>query len=110
MRTMGNRAIIIDAESYRSKQLAVGIYIHCYVEKDLRNWLQICKDRGYRTMKETPPYGAARLCQVACEDTYESGLNVGLVIVDTKEDTPASMWLDVGFVLVEDYDIAEVIE
>lgn len=107
---MGNRAIIIDAESYRSKQLTVGIYIHCYVEKDLRNWLQICKDRGYRTMKEDPPYGAARLCQVACEDTYESGLNVGLVIVDTKEDTPQSMWLDVGFVLVDGYDIAEVIE
>lgn len=107
---MGNRAIIIDAESYRSKQLAVGIYIHCYSEKDLRNWLQICKDRGYRTMKEDAPYGTARLCQVACEDTYESGLNVGLVIVDTKEDTPGSMWLDVGFVLVDGYDIAEVIE
>ena len=107
---MGKRAIIIDAESYRSKQLAVGIYIHCYDERELRNWLQICKDRGYRTMKEDPPYGTARLCQVACEDTYESGLNVGLVIVDTKEDTPKSMWLDVGFVLVDGYDIAEVIE
>lgn len=110
MRTMGNRAIIIDAESYRSKQLTVGIYIHCYDERELRNWLQICKDRGYRTMKEDAPYGTARLCQVACEGTYESGLNVGLVIVDTKEDTPQSMWLDVGFVLVDGYDIAEVIE
>ena len=91
MRTMGNRAVIINAESYRSKQLAVGIYIHCYDEED-------------------PPYGAARLCQVACEGTYESGLNVGLVIVDTKEDTPLDMLLDVGFVLVDGYDIAEVIE
>lgn len=106
---MGNRAVIMSKRAYEDKYCCVGIYVHWYAEEDLRRWLAICKDREYRSTTYDPGYGMARLCQVACEDCPD-GLNIGLQVIDPVRDTPRGMLLDVGFVLVEDYDIAEVIE
>lgn len=106
---MGNRAVILDKTAFENKYPTVGIYVHWYNEEDLRRWLAICKDREYRSTTYDPGYGMARLCQVACEDCPE-GLNIGLQVIDPVRDTPRGMLLDVGFVLVNEYEIAGVIE
>ncbi len=106
---MGNRAVIIDKNAFEDRRPTVGIYVHWYDEEDLRRWLKTCKERDYRSTSFDHPYGMARLCQVACEDCSD-GYNIGLMVIDPVRDTPRGMLLDVGFVLVDGYDIAEVIE
>ena len=106
---MGNRAVIIDKNAFEDRRPTVGIYVHCYDKDDLRGWLKTCRERDYRSTSFDNPYGMARLCQVACEDCSD-GYNIGLMVIDPVRDTPRGMLLDVGFVLVDGYDIAEVIE
>ena len=106
---MGNRAVIIDKDAFEGRYPTVGIYVHCYDKDELLGWLKTCKERGYRSTTCHPPYGMARLCQVACEDCSD-GYNIGLYVIDPVRDTPKGMLLDVGFVLVSEYEIVEVIE
>ena len=106
---MGNRAVIIDKDAFEDRRPTVGIYVHWYDEDELRGWLKTCRERGYRSTTADLPYGMARLLQVACED-YPDGYNIGLWVIDPVRDTPKNMLLDVGFVLVNHYEISEVIE
>ena len=106
---MGNRAVIIDKNAFENKYPTVGIYVHWYDEDDLLSWLKTCKELGYRSTTDDPSYGMARLCQIACEDC-SNGYNVGLMVIDPVRDTRKGMLLDVGFVLVSEYEIAGVIE
>ena len=105
---MGNRAVILDKTAFENKYPTVGIYVHSYEERELRSWLKTCKERDYRSTSYDHPYGMARLCQVACED-HPDGYNIGLAVIDPIRDTPRNMMLDVGFVLVSEYEIVEVI-
>ncbi len=107
---MGNRAVIIDKNAFEDRRPTVGIYVHWYDKDDLLNWLKTCRERGYRSTTADLSYGMARLCEIACEDYHTDGYNIGLVVIDPVRDTPKNMLLDVGFVLVDGYDIAEVIE
>lgn len=106
---MGNRAVIIDKNAFENKYPTVGIYVHWYDEDDLLSWLKTCKELGYRSTTDDPSYGMARLCQIACEDC-SGGYNIGLMVIDPVRDTRKGMLLDVGFVLVSEYEIAGVIE
>lgn len=106
---MGNRAVIIDKDAYEDRYPTVGIYVHWYDKDDLLDWLKTCRERGYRSTTADPRYGMARLCQVACEDCSD-GYNIGLMVIDPVRDTPKNMLLDVGFILVSNHEIVEVIE
>ena len=106
---MGNRAVIIDKDAYCDRYPTVGIYVDWYDEDDMRGWVKTCRERGYRGTTADPRYCIARLCQVACEDCSD-GYNIGLTVIDPVRDTPKNMLLDVGFILVSNHEIVEVIE
>lgn len=107
---MGNRAVIIDKDAYYDRYPTVGIYVHWYDKDDLLGWLKTCRERGYRSTTADLSYGMARLCEIACEDYHTDGYNIGLMVIDPVRDTPKNMLLDVGFVLVSNHEIVEVIE
>lgn len=104
---MGNRAIIIPRKAYDSKKIIAGLYVHWYDENELKMWLQRMNDEGYRSFRSDPTYALARLCQIACEE-YIDGLNIGITAVDCNEDI-STYKLDVGFVLVDGYEIVDII-
>lgn len=109
---MGNRAIIMDADQFENEdlQVIVGMYVHSYWDEEMNEWLATCKERGYRSTTDDPGYGMARLCQVACESTAESGLNIGMLAVDKSFKPFKDCWLDVGYVLIRDYEVVRIID
>lgn len=103
---MGNKAIIVPKESVGDYGPVVGIYVHWFDEDVLNEALDKIKNLGYRSTKDDPSYGMARLCQVLCEK-YKDGLNIGLEIVDFGNPmgvVEAAEWLDEGIILVGDHD------
>ena len=101
---MGNRAIVFGARDWAtSTDMVSGMYIHWYEEEDLLRWMRICKERGYRSPKEHPSYGLARLIQVACEDC-SNGRNIGVEVVRKDWHPWDDCMLDVGFILIDDWD------
>lgn len=103
---MGNRAVIVPKESVGDHGPVVGIYVHWFDEDALNEALDKVEKLGYRSTKDDPSYGMARLCQVLCEK-YKDGLNIGLEIVDfgdPKGVVETAEWLDEGIILIGDFD------
>lgn len=72
---MGNRAVITCSTS---KVTGVGIYVHWNggLESVLA-FLEVCKQRNYRSPESDPSYFMARLSSVICE-FFDGGDSVGL--------------------------------
>lgn len=101
---MGNRAIVFGKFDWEmSTEMVVGMYVHWYDERDLLKWMRVCKERRYRSPKESPSYGIARLIQVACEDC-DNGLNIGVEAIRKDWHPWDDCQLDVGFILIDDWD------
>jgi len=72
---MGNRAVITASES---KTKGVGIYLHWNGgPESIAAFLQVCKDREYRSPGSDQSYAMARLTGVIHE-FFDGGLSVGL--------------------------------
>lgn len=104
---MGNRAMIIGKREWdESQDAVVAMYVHWYCQADLEDWLRICKEREYRSPKNHPAYGIARLCQVACEDNPD-GLNIGMEVIHKDWHPWTDCLLDVGFIFIDDWEIVD---